>query len=242
MKQRQEQGPSSEHSDVKRCEDQLAALPPASLPAPPVLPSEQVPAGLPALPTLTRGQLHLRHLIGRGATGLVHAGRWQGQPAAIKLLRVPGWEPAAGFAWEARVYRCLRQLQGTCVPRLLGQGYTDGGREYFMALSLVCGTPLDRLPAPLHGDVKRAAMATLGLVHSAGVLHGDICLRHLWLLQRPNRPHGQPGPGAGEAAAGGSSSTPTVMLLDFGNSRISRAAAQQMGAERQQLQALLDAA
>jgi hypothetical protein len=244
-KQHQEHKTPSEHRDVERCEDQLGPPLPTSLPASPLLPSNQVPAGLPpglpALPILTRRQLHVRQLLGHGSTGLVLAGRWQGQPAAIKLLRVLGWEPAAGFTWEARVYRCLRELQGKCVPRLLGQGYTDDGREYFMALSMVCGTPLDQLPAPLHGDVKWAAMATLQLVHSVGVLHGDIGLHHFWLLRGSKQQHRQPGQAAGEVAAGGSGA-PTVLLLDFGNSRISRAAAQQMGAERQQLQDLLDAA
>jgi hypothetical protein len=189
----------------------------------------------------SREQLHLGQFLGRGTYGHVQAGRWQGLPAAIKLLQVPGWEPAAGFTWEARVYRRLRQLQGRRVPQLLGQGYLAGGREYFLALSLVRGTPLDELPRPLHAGVKQAAMAALQLVHSAGVMHADIDLRHFWLLPASKQQHGQLGPDPGDAPAGGGT-TPTVLLLDFGNSRMSRAAAQEMGAEMRQLQAMLDAA
>jgi hypothetical protein len=120
------------------------------------------------------------------------------------------------------------------VPRVLGHGYIDGGQEYFLALSL------DQLPAPLPRDVKQAAMATLQLVHGAGVLHGDIELRHLWLLPAAGEQH-QPG-AASEGPAASSDSAPTVLLLDFGGSRISKAAAQQMGTGRRELQVLLDAA
>ncbi len=34
---------------------------------------------------------------------------------------------------EAAVYKALQHLQSLCVPRLLAQGYTLGGRAYFVA-------------------------------------------------------------------------------------------------------------
>jgi predicted Ser/Thr protein kinase len=100
-----------------------------------------------------------------------------------------GWEPAAGFLWEAKVYmERLQPLQGSCVPQLLGFGYISNTPTFFMALSVVRGTPLAALRRPLAAEVRAAATEALRRVHEQGVLHGDVRLDHMVLVAAEAQP------------------------------------------------------
>ena len=226
LRQRQQQQ-QQQQQDVKHSAvDQLVMQHQLSAPAP----------GLPALPCTTLQQLQLGRRLGAGATGRVHVGTWAGTTAAIKRMPCIGWEPAAGFLWEAKVYiERLQPLQGACVPQLLGYGYISDTCEFFMALSVVRGTPLHVLRRPLPLEVRTAAAESLRQVHAQGVLHGDVRLDHMVLL-------------APEAAAGSEQQQQQqqqqqamrVVILDFDHARIAFSPGR-LRTEEQLLQALLTA-
>jgi predicted Ser/Thr protein kinase len=187
-------------------------------------------AQLPALQCLTRWQLQLGHVLGQGATGDVVQGMWRGRPAAIKMVDTRCWQPASAFMWEAKVLRRLQPLQGLYVPALWAHGYVGSEDSYFMAMTLVHGTPLSKLSKPLPEAVQAAALHTLRHVHSLGVLHGDLRLGHL-LLAGPSG-----AAPAGDAIGGGASVR--VFLIDFDQASLD-APKEQLQAEEAELQELL---
>ncbi len=114
------------------------------------------------LPCLTSWQLQLGQRLGQGAVGDVVAGMWLEQPAGIKIIYTHGWQPACSFMWEAKVYRRLLQLQGTCVPSLrCRRPYVGGTSRYFLTFTLLHGMALDELPKPLAPEVPSAALQLL---------------------------------------------------------------------------------
>jgi predicted Ser/Thr protein kinase len=132
-----------------------------------------------ALQALNRAQLQLGAMLGMGAVGIVFAGAYGGQPAAIKVMgRVSRWEPAGSYRYEHRVYQQLEKLQGSCVPRVLGHGLIACYDQYFLALELLPGKSLARLPQPLEPAVQDGAVAALQQVHALGVMHGDVRLEN----------------------------------------------------------------
>lgn len=137
------------------------------------------PTSTPALRVLHRGQLQLGAELGEGAAGTVLEGAYGGQRAAIKVMgQCSRWEPAGSYQYEHRVYQQLEKLQGSCVPRVLGHGLIAYYDEYFLALELLQGMPLARLPQPLEPAVWEGAVAALRQVHTLGVLHGDVRLEN----------------------------------------------------------------
>jgi tRNA A-37 threonylcarbamoyl transferase component Bud32 len=108
-----------------------------------------------------------------------YQGVYGGQPAAVKVMgQASLWKPAGSYKWEHTVYQQLSELQGSCVPRVLGHGLIDFYDEYFLALELLPGTPLARLPRPLGEEVCSGARAALSRLHACGVLHGDVRLNN----------------------------------------------------------------
>ena len=169
---------------------------------------------------LRRGQLQLGAMLGRGAAGTVFEGAFGGQAAAVKVMgQCSLWEPSGSYRWEERVYQRLLQLQGGCVPRVLGCGLIASYDEYFLALELLRGTQLARLPQPLDPGACEGALAALAQVHALGVLHGDVRLNHF-------------------IAVPAGSGCLRVVLLDFDRAHLGASSAD-MGKERAELRRLL---
>jgi predicted Ser/Thr protein kinase len=128
---------------------------------------------------LHRQHLQLGAALGEGAAGAVFEGVYDDQRVAVKVMgQCSLWEPYGSYQYEHRVYQQLQVLQGSCVPRVLGHGLIAFYNEYFLALELLHGTPLARLPQPLEPAVWDGAVAALRQVHALGVLHGDVRLEN----------------------------------------------------------------
>jgi serine/threonine protein kinase len=163
------------------------------------------------LQVLRRGQLQLGAALGAGATGDVYQGVYGGQAAAVKVMgQASSWRPAGSYKWEYTVYQQLGELQGSCVPRVLGHGLIDFYDEYFIALELLQGTPLARLPRPLDEEVCSGARAALSRLHARGVLHGDVRLENFVAVP---------------SSSAGSGSRWRVVVLDFDSACLNASAA-----------------
>eukprot|EP00877_Chromochloris_zofingiensis_P004974 jgi/Chrzof1/14478/Cz09g04090.t1 len=122
----------------------------------------------------------------------------------------------------------LQPLHDVYVPAILGIGMTCGTLACFIATSLVQGTPLSDLAEQslLTPEACVAAVEALQAVHSRGVLHRDVRLDHMILVdggssQQQRHKQQCPGSSAGKGAPAGCSSSshvrPQVMLPDFDN-------------------------
>jgi tRNA A-37 threonylcarbamoyl transferase component Bud32 len=144
----------------------------------------------------------------------VYQGVYGGQPAAVKVMRQASlWQPAGSYKWGYTIYQQLSELQGSCVPRVLGHGLIDFYDEYFMyfmALELLPGTPLARLPRPLGEEVCSGARAALSQLHAHGVLHGDVQLDNFMAVS---------------TSSAGNGSSWRVVVLDFDRAYLNASAA-----------------
>jgi hypothetical protein len=104
----------------------------------------------------------------------------------VKLLG-PDAGGMRAYERELAAYRALHALQGSAVPQLLGDGRWDSG-VHFIALRRLRGRTLAQVAAAgggvLEPQVRAAALSALDSVHAAapGLLHGDIRLHNLMLL------------------------------------------------------------
>eukprot|EP00878_Enallax_costatus_P033877 GHUV01037453.1.p1 GENE.GHUV01037453.1~~GHUV01037453.1.p1 ORF type:complete len:336 (+),score=75.47 GHUV01037453.1:491-1498(+) len=79
-------------------------------------------------------------ILGSGQTGNVVLARFYGQPAAIKSLDLSKQDHLVGrLQNEVEIYDHLQDLQGACIPRLLGHGLWHNDTTLFMATSVIQG-------------------------------------------------------------------------------------------------------
>ena len=118
---------------------------------------------------------------------------------------------------EIRAYIRLVHLWSQHVPKLWYWGTTCNGSVLVLATELLPGASLAQ-----HGlisqEAAQDALAALGAVHAAGILHGDIRPENVMLLYN--------------------AAPPCVRLIDFGYAQ--DAQADKMSRERQQFKQLLD--
>lgn len=105
----------------------------------------------------------------------------------------------------------LRCLQGSTIPELYGIGRHHLGQP-FVATSLVRGTCLSSL-SYIDEEVMKAAQLALSRVHRLGVLHGDISLENMMLVDV-----GEEGSTASRGSAG--EPRPRVIIIDLGRSYV----------------------
>ena len=104
----------------------------------------------------------------------------------VKLYNRHRYGYAEAFARELAAYSRLVDLQGKALPRLLLHGVFEYTGAFFLALSdegddleaVVASDPAGAAPDPAGlSESQRSGMLTaLRLMHSKGVLHGDIRL------------------------------------------------------------------
>ena len=114
--------------------------------------------------------------IGRGATGTVWRGLVGGQCAAVKVSHPGCADSVEEMQMEALFYTENVEMQGQCIPRLLGQGWihlnTDEAPSYWLATSLE-GPALSSLQ-PLTESEMLAAKQALHQLHVNGAEHNDV--------------------------------------------------------------------
>jgi predicted Ser/Thr protein kinase len=114
-------------------------------------------------------------ILGSGAYGTVYRAtdRITGLDTALKVLRP---ERRAAFTSRWREAAMLRRLGLPGVARLIAEGIEDD--QPYLAMEFVDGRPFPRptepLPWEMIEDSVAALLRTLALVHSAGIVHGDL--------------------------------------------------------------------
>lgn len=125
-------------------------------------------------------ELDLGGRLGAGRDGIVKAGCFKGQSAAVKFM-VPELaedraSAAAAYNRELNTYMVLQDLQGGAIPCLLGTGYyrnRSGTLCPFSALERVVGCTLYDAEQP-NQQQGRVAQHALRALHDRGVLRGDL--------------------------------------------------------------------
>ncbi|BEJ01269.1 hypothetical protein CcaverHIS631_0511260 [Cutaneotrichosporon cavernicola] len=153
----------------------------------PFLRALHTPEQCPAAEALTR--LRIGPLLGAGRTWTVY-GASAGQPRGIPTTKEA--EAAANMRaalFEAEMYAGpLRSLQGTAVPRYYGvySGADDKGRRLYALVLERVGRAIHRKHDGGKGtwddlipQQRRAVAQLYTKVHGAGVVHGDLELRHI---------------------------------------------------------------
>lgn len=160
---------------------------------------------------LFAGKYRLLEKVASGGTGqLFRAERMgDGLVVACKLSSEHTLEAQARFAHEARL---LRALDSPGVVRCLDEGIDQ--QRPFLVLEWLDGislaTWLERGPLTVRETIRivRQAAETLGIVHRAGILHGDVSPANLMLVG-PERER--------------------VVLIDFGVAQSQKEAAERWG-------------
>ncbi|KAI0068257.1 hypothetical protein BV25DRAFT_545290 [Artomyces pyxidatus] len=110
--------------------------------------------------------VHLRHGILRGESITFVSKIWR------------GWE---GLHTEIYLYahpRCLRPLQGVCVPHIIGVFETDAGIAN-VAMELPHAAAWRTADVDLPRRDKLAIIQAYAKIHAQGVLHGAVLLNHM---------------------------------------------------------------
>ena len=117
------------------------------------------------------GSFKVLGVLGRGCTGTVFKAVLRGETVALKtcdLWQHPDYEKE--LLNEVEVYHALEDLQGYCIPRLKGAGYTAGG--LFAIATDIIGSLED---AESLSDRERLVIQTaLSSIHRHGFVHNDI--------------------------------------------------------------------
>ncbi len=146
------------------------------------------------------GELQLQQLLGEGASGHIHAARWQAvdgaaQDVAVKLFKgavtsdgLPQSEMAASLAAgvDPHLVGVLGVLdghpqgaQGLVLPRLAAQWAPLAGPPSMVSCSRDVYAAGLRLPTAQAEAIARAASAALAHLHERGLSHGDLYAHNL---------------------------------------------------------------
>lgn len=130
------------------------------------------------------GSFKILDVLGRGRTGTVFKAILHGEVIALKtcdLWQHPDYEKEV--LNEVQVYHALEDLQGYCIPRFKGAGYTAGG--LFVIATDIVGSPLE--DAESLSDQERLVIQTaLSSIHRHGFVHHDVRLDNI-LIRRSGR-------------------------------------------------------
>lgn len=133
-------------------------------------------------------ELNLGRELGRGMSGSVREGLWQGQRVAIKMSSLAGgYGDVPILQREVAVYGVLASLQGDVIPVLVSWGWTWEGAAFFLATSLIEGASLNAVSGSAASLTKLqlGAEARLRRIHALGVAHGDISMENLVVERSP---------------------------------------------------------
>ncbi|CAG8647187.1 11077_t:CDS:2, partial [Paraglomus occultum] len=118
------------------------------------------------------GSFRVLNVLGMGCTGTVFKAILHGEQVALKICDLwqhPDYEKE--LLNEVEVYNALKDLQGDCVPRFKGAGYTAGG--LFTIATDIVGRPLE--DAESLSDQEYLVIRTaLSSIHHYGFVHNDI--------------------------------------------------------------------
>jgi hypothetical protein len=161
---------------------------------------EQAARALTSVQPIPWRELRLQALLGEGASGHIHAARWQpadgpAQDVAVKLFKgavtsdgLPGCEIAATLraGRHPHLVGVLGALAdhpqdtpGLVLPRLAPQWKPLAGPPSMASCSRDVYSADLRLPADQARSVARAATAALDHLHSCGLSHGDLYAHNL---------------------------------------------------------------
>jgi serine/threonine protein kinase len=122
--------------------------------------------------------------LGTGRSGAVFKASLHGELVALKvcdLWQHPDYKEE--LLNEVEVYHALTDLQGQCIPRLKGAGYTAGG--LFVIATEIVGRRLE--DAERLTDMEcRVIQRALSRVHDHGFAHNDIRKENI-LIKRNGR-------------------------------------------------------
>jgi len=162
--------------------------------------SERAAEAHQALPDIPWQALQLDGLLGEGASGQIHAARWQRgggavQPVAVKLFKgavtsdgLPRSEMAACIAAGShqhlvgavgRLSGHPDQRQGLVLPRIPRHFHPLAGPPSMASCSRDVYATGRRLPAAQAVAIARGTTAALAHLHRQGLMHGDLYAHNL---------------------------------------------------------------
>jgi serine/threonine-protein kinase len=187
---------------------------PPSTPPPPIASALEPEMEMPArLGDVIAGKYRIDRVVGAGGMGVVVSARHLqlNQSVALKFMRpalARDGQAVARFLREARAAAALRSEH---VARILDIATTEGGQP-FIVMEYLEGEDLAALlkrtgPLPLSEAVGLVlqALETVGEAHALGIIHRDLKPGNLFVTRRVD-------------------GTPSIKVLDFGLSKISRGA------------------
>ncbi|CAG8557553.1 4427_t:CDS:2 [Paraglomus brasilianum] len=119
------------------------------------------------------GSFRVLNILGKGHTGTVFKAILHGEMVALKICDLwqhPDYEKE--LLNEVKVYNALKDLQGDCIPRFKGAGYTAGG--LFAIATDIVGRPLEDVES-LSKQEHLVIQTALESIHHHGFVHNDIC-------------------------------------------------------------------
>ena len=145
-------------------------------------------------------ELQVAELLGEGASGLIHAARWQppdGEPLEVAVKLFKGAVTSDGLPHSEMAATCLAGRHealvgvlgvlaghpsgtpGLVMPRL-GPGWLPlAGPPSMASCTRDIYRPGLHLPATRAAAIVRAATAALGHLHACGITHGDLYAHNL---------------------------------------------------------------
>ena len=118
------------------------------------------------------GSFNTLSVLGEGRSGTVFKAILHGEIVALKICDLwqhPDYEKELHN--EVKVYHALKGLQGDCIPRLKGAGYTAGG--LFAIATDIVGSPLEDVRS-LSDQERLVIQRALSSIHCHGFVHNDI--------------------------------------------------------------------
>ena len=111
-------------------------------------------------------------VLGTGRTGTVFKAILYGEVVALKICDL--WKHLdyeEDLLNEVKVYHALKNLQGYCIPKFKGAGYTAGG--LFAIATDIVGSPLEDVKS-LSDQEDIVIQTALSSIHCHGFVHNDI--------------------------------------------------------------------
>ena len=133
------------------------------------------------------GSYKVLDVLGKGRSGTVFKAILHGEIVALKvcdLWQHPDYEKE--LLNEVEVYHALKDLQGYCIPRLKGAGYTAGG--LFAIATDIVGSPLEDVES-LSDQELRIIQSALLSIHQHGFVHKDIHCNNILVKYNGNKFH-----------------------------------------------------
>ena len=123
------------------------------------------------------------NILGEGRCGTVYEAMFRGERVALKICDL--WQHPKyheEMLTEARAYMALEPLQGHCILKLKGVGYTAGG--LFALVTELGGSPIE--VENLNDEMRERIIKALASIHAQGLLHGDIRHENILFSHCPN--------------------------------------------------------